>query len=68
MSRDEAHREAEEKIEQARRDGAAILVLGGMGLTELPESLSHLTQLQSLHLSRNKLTSLPEWLGQLTQL
>ena len=37
-------------------------------LTELPESLGQLTQLQSLDLSDNQLTALPEWLGQLTQL
>ncbi|HLO17397.1 MAG TPA: COR domain-containing protein [Anaerolineales bacterium] len=37
-------------------------------LTELPESLSHLTQLQELDLSNHKLTSLPLWLGNLVQL
>lgn len=68
MTRDEAYQEAEQWIEQIRRDGATELDLGGMGLTELPQSLGTLTQLQTLDLSSNQLTMLPEWLGQLTQL
>ena len=68
MARDEACREAEKKIEEARRSGATELDLGGMQLTELPERLGQLTQLQSLHLGRNQLTTLPESLGQLMQL
>lgn len=72
MERDEAYREAEKRIEEARRSRATELgltgpVLGGP-LTELPESLGQLTQLQSLSLSENQLALLPEWLGQLTQL
>jgi len=74
MARDEAYRSAEQKIEEARRSGATELDLRGgydqktYKLTELPESLGQLTQLQSLDLSNNQLTALPEWLGQLTQL
>ncbi|MDT4953465.1 MAG: hypothetical protein QOJ02_1603 [Acidobacteriota bacterium] len=68
MARDAAYRKAEKKIEEARRSGATELDLSKMKLTELPESLSQLTQLQSLVLSRNQLSVLPEWLGQLTQL
>ena len=72
MARDEAYRRAEQKIEEVRRSGAKTLNLGGLGktlkLTELPESLGQLTQLQSLDLPLNRLTALPEWLGQLTQL
>jgi len=70
-----AYYEAKKKIEEIRRSGAVELDLS-IGwyvkdeekLTELPESLGKLTQLQSLDLSRNGLTTLPEWLGQLTQL
>src|ERR1043165_9275267 len=74
MARDEAYRLAEQKIEEARRTGAKELDLSGEyvekkpKLTELPESLRQLTQLQSLDLSNNKLTVLPESLCQLTQL
>ncbi len=68
MARDEAYREAEQQIEEARQSGAKELALHGMLLTELPESLGQLTQLQSLYLSNNQLTALPESLGQLTQL
>ena len=74
MARDEAYREAEKKIEEARWSRATELDLSGRWgsdspkLTELPEALGQLTQLQSLSLSNNQLTTLPEWLGQLTQL
>ena len=68
MARDEAYLEAEKKIEEALKSGATELILSGMKLTELPESLGQLTQLQSLDLSDNQLTRLPDLLGQLTQL
>lgn len=68
MASDEAYREAEWKIEEARRSGATQLDFRGMGLSELPESLGQLTQLQSLNLSGNQLTVLPESLGHLTKL
>ncbi len=75
MPRDEAYQLAEKKIEEARRSGAKELDLSGRydgkdkdKLTELPESLGQLTQLQTLNLSGNRLTALPESLGQLTQL
>jgi internalin A len=68
MARDEAYREAEQKIKEASRSGAKELDLSLMGLTALPESLSQLTQLQWLSLLVNELTALPGWLGQLTQL
>jgi len=64
----QAFEEAKQQIDQARRDGATELSLSGMKLTELPESLGQLTQLQTLTLNGNQLTALPESLGQLTQL
>ena len=51
MARDAAYREAEEKIEEARRSGATELDLVHMTLTELPELLGYLPRLQSLDLS-----------------
>jgi hypothetical protein len=68
MAKNKAYREAEKKIEEARQLGATKLDLSLMRLTELPESLGQLIQLQSLDLDRNQLTTLPDWLGQLTKL
>ena len=75
MALDEAYRKAEEKIEEARRTGATELDLSSgfgaedsMKLTELPESLGQLTQLQTLELSSNQLTALPESMDQFVQL
>ena len=68
MARDEAYQEAEQRIEQARREGATELGLRRMELTELPESLGELTQLQTLDLSGNQLTSLPPSLVRLEKL
>jgi len=49
MARDEAYRNAEAKIKAARRTGATELNLSGLDLSELPESLGQLTQLQTLN-------------------
>src|SRR5574341_419688 len=73
MARDKAYREAEKKIEEARRKGAKELDLSNYGkdkpkLSELPESLGQLTELLKLELHYNKLTALPESLGQLMEL
>ncbi len=55
-------------IGRARRSETTKLNLSGKGLTQLPEALWQLTQLQGLDLSGNQLTTVPEALGQLTQL
>lgn len=68
MARDEAYRQAEQKIEEARRSGATELDLSEMKLTELPESLRELTQLHTLDLCDIQLTALPEPLRRLTLL
>src|SRR5438067_1477689 len=75
MAKNAAYREAKKKIEEAWRSEAKKLDLRAAAdvkdtqkLTELPESLSQLTQLESLDLYENELTTLPESLGQLTQL
>jgi len=61
MSRKKAYREAEQRIEEARRAGATVLDLHGMELTELPALLSQLTQLQSLDLNSNQLIEQPQF-------
>ena len=75
MAKNEAYRRAEQLIEEALRSGAKGLNLSvrseaedSAKLTELPESLGQLSQLQTLSLSGNQLTTLPESLGQLSQL
>ena len=47
MPKDAAYLEAEKKIEKAWVSGATELDLSNMGLTELPEAIEHLKQLQS---------------------
>jgi len=64
----EMYRNAERKIEAARRMSATRLSLSSMRLSELPESVGQLTQLQTMDLSNNLLVVLPESLGQLAQL
>jgi internalin A len=68
MARDEAYQKAEQKIEEARRSGAAELYVYGMGLTELPKSVGQLTQLKQIYAHDNELTSLPSELGLLPKL
>lgn len=68
MTRDQAYLEAEKKIEAVRISGATELNLRDIRLTELPEALGKLTQLQSLNLEKNQLRELPEWLQNLAQL
>ena len=75
MTRNKAYREAEKKIAEAMRTGATELNLSSyLGaedaekLTELPQSMGRLTQIEWLNLQHNQLTALPKWLGQLTHL
>lgn len=75
MAKNTAYIYAEEKIEETRLSRARKLDLSvayalphSEKLKKLPESISKLTQLQSLDLRNNQLKTLPESLGQLTQL
>jgi hypothetical protein len=68
MARDEAYQEAEQRIEAARQERATELNLSRMKLTEVPEAIAALTQLQVLGLSDNQLTEVPEAIAALTQL
>ena len=60
--------EAEKRIERALKSGSAILNLELLGLTEVPESIGRLKQLQRLSLRGNQLAALPEAIGQLKML
>ncbi|MEH1967239.1 leucine-rich repeat domain-containing protein [Nostoc sp.] len=68
MARDDAYREAEQRIEKARQEGTIELDLSNIELTEIPEAITSLTQLQVLNLGNNLLTELPEAITSLTQL
>jgi hypothetical protein len=69
MAPDAAYREAEQLIEEARRQGSArTLDLSSMKLTLLPESIISLTHLERLYLYNNQLTALPESIISLTHL
>ncbi len=68
MARDEAYQEAVRRIEAAWQENAIELDLSRLGLTELPEAIAALTQLQTLDLSGNQLTEFPEGIAALTQL
>ena len=56
------------RIEKSRREGATVLYLIGLGLTQLPPEIGQLTELTELDLHGNQLTALPPEIGQLTQL
>ena len=54
--------------ETEKRDTGVALSLRYCGLTELPESLSQVSELQCLDVTGNQLTELPGWLGNLQRL
>ncbi|MEZ2301254.1 MAG: COR domain-containing protein [Microcoleus sp.] len=70
MLETEGDREARQRIEKARQEGARELDLSRLKLRELPQAISSLTNLRVLYLSDNQLTELPEiaFLTQLQQL
>ena len=64
----EALAEAEQKIEQCRKDRGKVLDLGGLGLRELPESVRALRQLERLEIQKNHIATLPPWIAELSHL
>ena len=55
-------------IKRAKREGLKTLHLSGEGISELPDEISQLANLQWFDLSGNQLTSLPESISQLASL
>lgn len=68
MAYDKAYYQAEKKIKEALKSGSRELFLSNMNLTELPELVGKLGQLQALKLYNNQLTTIPETIGNLTNL
>lgn len=68
MSERSATRDAERRINIAKREGAVELDLSGLELRNLPYTINQLTQLQLLNLSNNRLATLLNSLGRLIQL
>jgi len=68
MAKDKAYWKARRHIGRARREDFLELDLRGLRLTEIPEEIASLTQLQKLLLSHNQLTEIPEAIASLTQL
>ena len=56
------------RIEEARKNRATKLNLSGLGIIELDDSISQMSELQNLDLSDNQLTRLPESIGKLSKL
>jgi internalin A len=67
-SANETLAEAEKRIAVASNMGSKCLDLQGLGLIELPRSLSTLEQLEELVVVENKLASMPDWIGGLVEL
>jgi Leucine-rich repeat (LRR) protein len=59
---------AAKAIMKAFKKDSETLDLSGLGLTELPQCIGRLSNLEILHAHNNRLTSLPESIGQLTRL
>lgn len=55
-------------IRQAAREGQVELDLSNKGISELPDEIGQLANLQTLYLMHNQLTTLPESIGQLVNL
>jgi internalin A len=64
----DSQNEAIKRIQEALSTGAVTLNLSGLELTEVPEAIAQLTNLQTLDLRNNQLTSVPEAIAQLTSL
>ncbi|MFP4122410.1 MAG: leucine-rich repeat domain-containing protein [Coleofasciculus sp.] len=57
-----------EIIDKAAREGVTELDLSGKGITEIPDCIGQLTNLQKLYFEENQITEIPECIGKLTNL
>ena len=55
-------------IKEAKVASSTSIDLSGLNLSDVPESISQLTQMQALHLSKNQLSAIPDSIGQLGNL
>ena len=65
MTAKAAYKQAQKRIEQARKERATSLNLSGLGLKEVPPEIGQLSSLQLLDLGGNQLTTVSDSLSQL---
>ncbi len=68
MTAKDGYKEAQKRIEKARKDRATQLNLGGLDLKEVPPEIGQLSRLKTLWLNDNQLASVPDALQSLTNL
>ncbi len=68
MTAKAAYKQAQKRIEQARKERATSLNLSGLGLKEVPPEIGQLSSLQLLDLGGNQLTTVSDSLSQLIRL
>jgi len=68
MTAEAAYKEAQKRIEKARKTRATELELIRLGLKEVPPTIGQLSSLRELYVNNNQLASLPDSLGQLSSL
>jgi len=68
MSFEEAEKLIQEVIEIGDEGAETSLDISDANLSQLPENLRELTELECLTLSRNELTTLPDWIGDFSKL
>jgi len=55
-------------IKEAKVAGAASIDLSGLNLSDVPDLIAQLAEVQALHLSNNQLGTIPDSIGELTNL
>lgn len=68
MSQGKEHQQAEIRIEETIKSGLKELNLSYTKLSQLPDRVKYLSQIETLDISNNTLTSLPDFIGDLQNL